>query len=180
MLKARLVLFGLWCVVFGFLAGCSGVRMNVDSFNNPYLPLAEYKKFSFLPSDVVDKAKEQRLFAVVKKEMEVRGLVFDDKAPQFFIALNVKEDVKKGQNANSKNAEPEVTSKITVVLIDNKYTEKSAGAKMLWQGEASTSGPLSEISSIDVEKCLILGIMQAYPQKIKSTPKNINSFWCRK
>jgi hypothetical protein len=178
MLKARLVLFGFCSVIFSFLAGCSGVRMNVDTFNNPYLPITEYKRFSFLPSGIGDKTKEQHLFSVVKKDMEERGLVFDEKTPQFLIAVTVAEETKKNKNSNDDKLVAETTKKVSIIFIDNMHNKKET--KLVWEGDASTTGLDVDLSNVDVEKCLIIGILQDYPNKLKSMSKNIYSFWCRK
>lgn len=170
----------LLCAICCLLAGCSGIRMNVDSFNNSYLQIAEYKRFSFLASKKVEQAKEQHLFSVVKKELEEKSLVYDDKAPQFLIALNISDETMKERKSNSEKVVSDVTNRVTIVFIDNIYNKQNSGTKIVWQGEASTNSSGPDLNSVDVEKCLVIGILQEYPNKLKSIPKSVNSYWCGK
>jgi hypothetical protein len=152
--------------------------MKVDSFNNPYLQITEYKRFSFTQLHADNTLKEQHLVSIVKKKMEDKGFVYDDKLPQFIVDVNFSEVSKQVKDKNDKPS-LDITKNVTVVFQDMIYRKQNADVKLVWQGEASTSSSGGEFSTADVEKCLIIGILQAYPGKFKSITKSVSASSCK-
>lgn len=176
-MKRQMLVLGFFSVICCLLVGCADIPMKVDSFNNPYLQQEEYKRFSFTPLHTDNKPKEQQLMSVVKKELENKGFVYDDKAPQFIVDINW------GQESNQvmdKSNKPSllITKKVVIVFMDMIYRKQNSGAKLVWQGEASSSSSEPEFSNSDIEKCLIIGILQVYPGKFKSISKKVSSSSC--
>lgn len=151
--------------------------MKVSSINNSYLQPKEYKRFSFTPGHSENKPKEDKLAAFTKKEMEENGFVFDDKTPQFLIGIDFSEESK--QMLKDKKEYTEVTKKVELVFIDMIYRKMFSEPKMVWRGEAvSVAGP--ELDSVDIEKCLVIGLVQSYPDRFKSAEKNVRQSSCKK
>lgn len=180
MLKVRMFLFGLSCILFATLSGCTTINMNVETLNNPYLPTKQYHSFTLLKSNSAAQQNESRLNSIIKNEIEKKGLVFDDKSPQLLIAIHSTEKSDNLQNVKDEKISEKLTKNLTIVLIDNIYKKQTNENKLVWQGSASATGTVSDFSSTDIEKCLIIGILQDYPNKHIATNKGINSFWCRK
>ena len=173
-LKKLLVVSGLFSALCLFSA-CANIPMKVDSVSNPYLQSAEYKRFSFTPAHAADQQKEQHLMDVVKKGMGEKGFVFDDKDPQFLIDITFGEESKQVDKGYV-----DVTNKVALVFIDVMYRKQTTDAKLVWQGEARSSSGNRDVSAIDVEKCLAIGLLQSYPNTLKSSAKDVSASSCKK
>jgi hypothetical protein len=176
-LKKQVIVSGLFSIICCLLVGCAGIEMKIDSINNPYLQQTEYKRFSFTQPHSDNKPKEQYLVSVVKKEMESKGFVHDEKAPQFLVDVSFSEVSRQVKDKNDKPS-LDITKKVAIVFLDMIYQKQNPDAKLVWQGEASSNSSDSEFGTKDIEKCLIIGILQVYPGKFKSITKNVSSFSC--
>ena len=178
MLKRQLAALGFLCVICCLLAACgpSAVKMKVDSFNNPYLQNVEYKRFSFLPVNSENQPKEQHLFSIIKKVMEEKGFIFDAASPQFQIAVHFSEESRKVLKSSSEKPSIEITKRISITFVDVVYSKPDYEAKLVWQGEASSS---RDIIDVDVEKCIIVGLLQAYPGRVNATSREVKADWCK-
>jgi len=89
--KRNLLLLMMCCAYFGLLIGCGPTRigMKVDSYNNTDLNISDYKRFSFLPVNTDKPLMEKELFSYIKTEMIKKGYIYDDKMPQFLIAVQL-------------------------------------------------------------------------------------------
>lgn len=174
-MKRQLIVSGFLTILCCLFAGCSTVPMKVDSVSNPYMKLSEYKRFSFASSPAVDQQKEQRLQGIVKKEMEEKGFVFDDKAPQFLVDITASEDSNLVQKEKI-----EQEFRVLLVFSDLIYRKQTIDPKLVWQGEAHSSSAGRDVSALDVEKCLVIGLIQSYPGTLKAVTKEVSSSSCKK
>lgn len=176
-MKGQLIVSGFLSVICCLLVGCAGVPMEVNTVNNPYLLPAEYKRFTFTPVHSENQRKEQHLVTVVKSEMEGKGFVFDDKSPQFIVDINVSEAPKQIQK--DKNGFTDVTKKVELIFMDVINRRLYSEPKMVWRGEAQSHSTGGDFRSVDIERCLVIGLLQAYPDRLKSVTKSVTSFSCR-
>lgn len=204
--KRHLLLKLLFCAYFCLLIGCaSRVQMNVESYSNPDLNIAEYKRFSFLPTDSEKPLAEKELFSFIKVEMEKKGYIYDDYNPQFLIAA--RRGVSSDEKQEGVSSRPvQVYQPPPVGSKDNKYgtwqtqyvtegggtrTVNTRWIKMdfidlinskpddkiiyLWQGEVNSQGS-KRIN--EVTKCLINGLLLDYPVKLNRAKRTIRYDEC--
>lgn len=193
-MKKWIILFIiLYCLSCIFLAGCvKFVKMNVDSYSNPELNIAEYKRFSFLPVNKDKPLFEKQLFSIIKDEMEKKGYFYDEKRPQFLVAVqhgvNIFQEQKPVRSRPVQVYQPPpIGSKpgtygsyqtqyvtegggsrrvnirwMKIDFIDKVKKKRNDEILYLWQGEVNSEGS-GELS--EVAKCLIYGLLLDYPTK---------------
>lgn len=194
------------------LLGCgpSKFHMDFEGFNNPDINIAEYKKFSFLPTDSEFPLKEKMLFQYIRDVMQQKGFIYDDNQPQFLVFVKMAErsttEVRPVRSRRVSTYQPApVGSKvnnygtwqnsyettgggsttistitITVNFIDSIKKDSNGNPLYLWQGQASSSQKVKKkvSHSIGSEKCLILGILQQYPNEQTSKRIHVLSEQC--
>jgi hypothetical protein len=198
----------LCCICLCFLMGCGTARigMNVESFINQDLNVADYNRFSFLPINTEKPLMEKQLFTFVRSEMEKKGYIYDDKEPQFLITVQM------GVTSQEKQAgvhsrpiqvyqPPPVGSKdnkygtwqtqhvtggggsytvntrwMKIDFIDVRNKKPDDKITYLWQGEVNNRGG-SELS--EVAKCLISGLLLDYPVKLQKSTRTIKFAECK-
>ena len=172
MLKKALYAIGLLCFVIPSLTGCAlnNVPVTVTSFNNPYINKTTYKRFTFTQIDELKQTPDQHLLEITKKVLEGSGFVYDSTSPEFIVSVqSSNEPIKLNENADKK-ASSVVSKKVRIIFGDYLY------AKMIWQGEATS---LYESGKVDLEQCILMGLLQSYPNKYTSVTKSVKGNLCK-
>jgi hypothetical protein len=195
--KQSLLFAMIFCTCLCFLMGCAArVQMNVDSFINQDLNVAAYSRFSFLPVNSDKPLMEKELFTFIRSEMEKKGYIYDDKYPQFLVAVQLGAQSQEKQAAVRSHPiqvyqPPPIGSVGQYGSYQTQYVTKGGGSytvnaswlkidfidvinkkpddkiSYLWQGEVNSQG---RYGLNEVAKCLISGLLLDYPAKLnKST-----------
>ncbi len=204
-MKKQSLFVMLCCSCLCFLIGCGArIQMKVDSYLNQDLNISEYKSFSFLPTNNEKPLMEKQLFAFIRSEMEKKGYIYNDKEPQFLIA--VQSGIQSQEKQHRVRSRPIQVYQPPPVGSIGKYgtwqtqyvTEgggtytdstrwmkidfidvinKKPGDKLtyLWQGEVTSKGSL-ELNQ--VAKCLISGLLSDYPVKLPKSTRTIKLNEC--
>ncbi len=172
MLKIKYILLGL-CFATSTLSGCSmkNVPVTVTSFNNPYTSTKTYKKFVFAQLDGLSQPPDQHLRDAAKKALEERGYTFNADAPEFIVSIQSSNEPINGQKNTDKPVPPVDSKKIKIVFGDPHYN------KLIWQGEGTA---VYEADKINLEKCILLGLLQNYPEKRNSVLTIVKPDLCKK
>jgi hypothetical protein len=206
MKKRNLLLLMTCCAYFGLLIGCgpSRIEMKVDSYNNQDLNISDYKRFSFLPVNSEKPLMEKELFSYIKIEMIKKGYIYDEKMPQFLIAVRLgasSQDVQEGVSSRPVQVyQPPAPGKGGVGTWQTQYVTQGGGSDTvytrwmkidsidalnkkpgdkityLWQGEATSEG--SSVLSV-VVKCLISGLLRDYPAKLTGSKITLKFDECK-
>lgn len=76
-------------VAAAVLSGCAAtLPMSVTAYQDPEASYESLRRFAFKPSDRKNPLLEKQLFALVRRKLETKGLVYDQAAPDFLVALN--------------------------------------------------------------------------------------------
>ena len=207
--KRHLFLKLLFCAYLILLIGCgpSRIIMNVKSYDNPDLNIAEYKRFSFLPINKEKPLMEKHLFSIIQSVMKDKGYVYDDKNPQFLISIYVGINSREVQGKVSSRPiqvyqPPPIGSKPgTYGSYQTQYVTEGGGTHVIntrfmkidfidfinkqptdkinyvWQGEVTCGD--SNRKGVDIDKCLIIGLLQDYPVKQDSSMKKVEINKCK-
>jgi hypothetical protein len=207
--KQHLLLKLLCCAYFALLIGCgpSRIVMAVDSYGNPDLNIAEYKRFSFLPLNSEKPLMEKQLFSFIKIEMEKKGYIYDDKMPQFLIAVQL------GVSSQEKQAgvhsrpvqvyQPPPVGKGVYGTWQTQHVTEGGGSYTVnnrWMKfdfiDVIKKKPGDKIDKItylwqgevnsqgsselsEVVKCLISGLLRDYPAKLTSSKITLKLDECK-
>lgn len=173
MKKPSIILFIVF-MLCSFLTACnSRVTLKVDSFDNPYIQMADYKTFSYYS---VNDPREQRLFSIARKVMEARGYVYDEISPNFRIAFEFGNISQRNQEYIDKKAESDATNRLTVVFVDGIYKNDGNVARILWQSETVSD---RDISIGNVETCILVSLLNDFPNRVNSVTKIIELNKCK-
>jgi len=194
--KRNSLLMLLCCAYFGLLIGCGPARiqMKVDSYNNPDLNISEYKRFSFLSVNTDKPLMEKELFSYIKIEMEKKGYIYDDKIPQFLIAVQAGKGSREIQAGVSSRPvqvyQPPPVGKGGTGTWQTQFVTEGGGSYTVntrWMKidfiDALNKKPSEKIDKITylwqgeansagsselsvVVKCLISGLLRDYPAKL--------------
>ena len=208
-MKKQTLLFAMLCFVcLYFFIGCGArVQMKVDSYSNTDLNIEEYKKFSFLPINKDKPLMEKHLFSIIQSVMEDKGYIYDDKNPQFLISIRVDINSREIQkDVSSRPVQvyqpPPIGSKLgTYGTYQTQYVTQGGGTRIIntrimsidfinflnrqptdkinyiWQGELTCNR--SSIKGADIDKCLIIGLLQDYPLKQIGSIKRVEINKCK-
>ncbi|MCG6535992.1 MAG: DUF4136 domain-containing protein [Syntrophales bacterium LBB04] len=183
--------------------GPARIAMKVESFNNPDVELSNYKRFALLNIQNEKQLLEKELQSSIKKAMEQKGFFYDEKNPDFLIAVNFGVEARTEQHKVSSRPvqvyQPEYgkvgtwqtqhvtsgggssvveTKWMKIDFIDNKNRTNSERPDFIWQGEVKSD---TKREFTHISDCLIMGLMEDFPMsKNKTTLKKIPYSSCEK